>query len=177
MRQTMMYCGVLMATLLELACSKSNDVAQIDKTNDGSFKVYTEGNITTVQNLSADTILGISASGQPYGSGRFTFFSLANKSLVLSTDSASTKWDLALRGTTLLVNGGTSGPGSGGAYVFTGAFENHSIDLFSSGWANYTIRNAVKGSYTCIFYATDRAGNFNYTNIHQVPKIKSIIID
>lgn len=122
-----MYCGVLLISLLEMACSKSNDVVQIDKTNDGSFKVYTEGNITTVQNLSADTILGISAMGQPYGSGRFTFFSLVNKSLVPSTDSASTKWDLAFRGTTLMINGGTSGPGSGGAYVFTGAFESLSV--------------------------------------------------
>ncbi len=31
---------------------------------------------TTVSDLVADTILGIAASGQPFGSGKYTFFSL-----------------------------------------------------------------------------------------------------
>jgi hypothetical protein len=42
-----------------------------------------------------------------------------------------------------------------------GVMINHTIDLFLSGWANYTILNAAKGKYTCIFYAKDLAGNSN----------------
>jgi len=106
------------------ACSKETNTAVFDKTNDGTFKVYTEGMVTTVQNLNADTIIGIAPAGQPYGSGRFTFFSLATRSVVPSSDSASQKWDIAFRGTTILINGGTSGPGSGGAFIWNGAFDN-----------------------------------------------------
>jgi hypothetical protein len=106
------------------ACSKETNTAVIDKTNDGTFKVYTEGMVTTVQNLNADTIIGIAPTGQPYGSGRFTFFSLATRSVVPSSDSASQKWDIAFRGTNILINGGTSGPGGGGAFIWNGAFDN-----------------------------------------------------
>ncbi|MEI6058945.1 MAG: hypothetical protein WCP89_04205, partial [archaeon] len=41
---------------------------------------------------------------------------------------------------------------------------NHTIDLFSKGYANYTLTNVQKGNYTCIFYATDSAGNLNSTS-------------
>lgn len=106
------------------SCNKNNSTPAIDKTNDGTFKVYTEGKVTTVQNLIADTIVGIAPSGQPYGSGKFTFFSLENKTIVPNSDSASSNWDIAVRGTTILTNGGTSGPGAGGGFVWLGAFDN-----------------------------------------------------
>lgn len=111
------------AAILFAACKKETTSTPIDKTNDGSFKVFTEGNITTVQNLIADTIVGISPIGQPYGTGKFTFFSIENKTLVPSADSATNKWDIAFRGTTILTNAGTSGPGNGGAFVQVGTFE------------------------------------------------------
>lgn len=43
----------------------------------------------------------------------------------------------------------------------SGAFENHTIELYSSGSANHTINNLAKGYYRCIFYASDAAGNFD----------------
>jgi hypothetical protein len=46
----------------------------------------------------------------------------------------------------------------------TGSFVNHTIDLFATGYANYTILNVAKGNYTCIFYAIDAAGNINSTS-------------
>lgn len=49
--------------------------------------------------------------------GHFTFYSLREDRVVPPADSASTAWDLAFRGTTILVNGGASGPGEGGAVV------------------------------------------------------------
>jgi hypothetical protein len=117
------------AAVIITSCSKSDPAIVIDKTNDGSFKVFTEGNITTVQNLMADTIIGLTpgvppAGGIPYGSGRYTFFSLENKAIISNADSATAKWDIAFRGTTMLVNCGTSGPGNGGAFVWTGSFDN-----------------------------------------------------
>lgn len=117
---------VSVALLAVLASCNKNDntTPAIDKTNDGTFKVYTEGKVTTVQNLLADTIIGIAPSGQPYGSGKFTFFSLENKVVVPNSDSASSNWDIAVRGTTIITNGGTSGPGAGGGFVWLGAFDN-----------------------------------------------------
>ncbi len=60
------------------------------------------------------TVADLDARGE---GEHFTFFSLRNNSLVPVADSASTDWDLAFRSTTILVNGGASGPGMGGAVV------------------------------------------------------------
>lgn len=108
--------------LLSAACSK-NDVSSVDTSNDGSFKVFTQGSITTVQNLMADTIVGFASSGQPVGSGEYTFFSLERGALVNHADSASLRWDIAVRGTSVLVNAGSSGPGQAGAFIWVGAFD------------------------------------------------------
>jgi hypothetical protein len=117
---------LLMAMALVLssfyACTENNTTTPIDTTNNGTFKVYTLGDITSVQNLIADTIIGTSAQGQPVGTGHFTFFSLKNRAIVPLADSATNNWDIAFRGTTILTNAGTSGPGMGGAYVHVGIF-------------------------------------------------------
>lgn len=63
-------------------------------------------------------------SGQPVGVGKYAFFNLRNNTWVPNTDSASTNWDLAFSGTTIRINGGTSGTGAGGAFVWVGAFDN-----------------------------------------------------
>jgi hypothetical protein len=76
----------------------------------------------TVTNLQADTIIGISATGQPYGSGKYTLYSLESNSIIANTDSATAKWDVGFRGTTIITNSGNSGPGAGGAFVYTGTF-------------------------------------------------------
>lgn len=78
----------------------------------------------TVSNLQADTIIGISASGQPYGSGKYTLYSLENDKVIDNTDSATLKWDIGFRGTTIITNGGNGGPGTGGAFVYIGTFSD-----------------------------------------------------
>jgi len=64
----------------------------------------------------------VSTTGQPLAPAHYTFYSFVSKGTVPYTDSASTKWDVAFRGTTVLVNGGSSGPGQGQAQVVTGLF-------------------------------------------------------
>jgi hypothetical protein len=80
-----------------------------------------------VSNLAADTIIGIYASGpatgQPYGAGKFTFYSLETNSIVANSDSATNKWDIGLRGTTIITNGGNSGSANAGAFVYVGTFD------------------------------------------------------
>ena len=78
----------------------------------------------TVSNLQADTIIGIASTGQPYGSGKYTLYSLESNTIIANTDSATTKWDVGFRGTTIITNGGNGGPGAGGAFVYTGTFSD-----------------------------------------------------
>ncbi len=49
----------------------------------------------------------------------FTYYSLRDSAIVARADSNSTKWDLAFKSTTVLINGGSSGPGEGGAIMLT----------------------------------------------------------
>ena len=81
-----------------------------------------------VSNLAADTIIGVytsgPAAGQPYGSGKFTFFNLETNSVVASSDSATSKWDVGFRGTTIITNSGNSGPANGGAFIYVGTFDD-----------------------------------------------------
>jgi hypothetical protein len=53
---------------------------------------------------------------------KFTFFSFSTGKVV--DNPSGTNWDLAFRATTILVNGGTSGSGQGGAQVVTGIFSD-----------------------------------------------------
>jgi hypothetical protein len=112
----------ILAVVTLASCTKVGTTTPIDTTNNGSFKVFTIGNITTVQNLIADTIIGFTPIGQPYGANKFTFYSIVNNAIVPSTDSASNRWDIAFKGSLIIVNNGTSGPGNGGAFVQVGLF-------------------------------------------------------
>lgn len=123
------------------ACT-DNTKSIIDTSNNGSYKVYTLNDVTEVQNLIADTIIGTSAQGQPVGTGHFTFFSLKNRAMVPLTDSATSNWDVAFRGTTILTNAGTSGPGAGGAYVHLGLFAD--VNAFN---ADSTVRTDAAPVY------------------------------
>ena len=76
----------------------------------------------SVSNLPGDTILGLTSMGQPYGSGKYTLYSLETNSIISNTDSATSKWDIGFRGTTIITNSGNSGPGAGGAFIYTGPF-------------------------------------------------------
>ena len=108
---------VLLATTQMFACSKSETITTPVVTV--STKVVTD--------LMADTVLGIAANGMPYSAGKYTFFSLENNTIVPSTDSATAKWDLAFMSTRILTNGGTSGPALGGAFIYTGLFDDLKI--------------------------------------------------
>ncbi len=117
------FMSIVLVTVAMVSCTKED--ITIDTTNNGTFKVFTVGRITTVQNLLGDTILGLNpTTGQPFGSGKYTFFSLENGVLVANSDSATNKWDIAFRGTTIITNSGTSGPALGGAYVQIGLFDD-----------------------------------------------------
>ena len=74
-----------------------------------------------VEDLAADPATQVGPDGRPTGTGAYTFYSLRDGAVV--EDSASTDWDIAVQATSVLINGGTSGPGQGAGYVAQGAFE------------------------------------------------------
>jgi hypothetical protein len=79
--------------------------------------------IITVNDLAADTILGLGVDGRPISAGTKTYYSLENNKLVQLVDATSTKWDIAFSDTKIFINAGTSGPGLGGAFVLNGLFD------------------------------------------------------
>lgn len=77
----------------------------------------------TVNNLPADPTTN-AGTGQPQpATGKFTLFSFKENAVVANADSASNKWDIGFRGTTIIVNGGAIRTGQGGAYIYTGLFD------------------------------------------------------
>ncbi|GAB3634580.1 HmuY family protein [Hymenobacter arcticus] len=96
-------------TLALASCKKDDDIAPVVAVT-----------AKTVTSLSAAGTA--SATGQPIAAKHYTFYSLADGKEIAYTDSNSTKWDVAFRGTTILTNSGTSGPGQGGAQVLSKLF-------------------------------------------------------
>lgn len=81
---------------------------------------------STISNLPADPPSGgyNPMNGQPIGvTKKFTLFSFKTGAIVANADSASSSWDIGFNGTTIIVNSGTSGPGTAGAQVVSGVFE------------------------------------------------------
>jgi hypothetical protein len=143
------------AAIIFASCTKDATENPV-VTDPGAFKISVSGKIVTVNNLPADTIVGLSPIGQPVGAGKYAFFSLENNGWINNADSATTKWDLAFSGTTIRVNNTTGGPGNGGAFVYVGTFDalnavpvdsvfradNHPVSYAipkgsGKGWYNY----------------------------------------
>ena len=112
--KTLKLLTLIVLTLLFASCSSDDN----DDNNQPNLQIQSE----TVSNLFAPQEGG---QGQPI-SGDFTKFSFATGTVTEST----TEWDIAFRGTSIIVNGGTSSgsadeaerTGNGGAYIATGTF-------------------------------------------------------
>lgn len=92
----------------------------------------------------------------------FTFYSLRENRVVPVADSASTEWDLAFKATTVLVNGGTSGPGMGGAVVledtaFAAVTEAPPAEAFAVDRGTDRTETAIPGGAGNGWYAYDFA--------------------
>lgn len=121
LRSTLSITGCALALLFMLsACDED--------TNPVGPEAPIELETVTVEDLPADPATQI-VNGRPRGLGQFAFFSLRDNEIVLRhdaeerADSNSTAWDIAFQATTIRVNGGSSGPGEGAAYVTEAAFE------------------------------------------------------
>lgn len=118
MKKNIIAAVLISATIV--SCTKDKTEQNVDP---GAFSVSVNGKIATVNNLPADTIIGLAPSGQPVGAGVYSFFSLETNKWIPNSDSATSKWDLAFSGTTIRVNNTTGGTGNGGAFVYVGTFD------------------------------------------------------
>jgi HmuY protein len=103
---------------------------------------------TTISNLAADPSTGFNPNtGAPIGQkNKFTFFSFKTGAVVDEVDSATNKWDLGFKGTTIIVNSPTSGPGTSVVQIVNGIFEELNeapVDGYKSDDKNATVKNAI----------------------------------
>jgi len=123
---------VLAATIAVTGCDGSEEEVVLD--------------VLTVRDVPADPPTGRDPiTGQPIGTtSKFTFYSLRENRVILShteanrADSASNKWDIAFRSSTILVNGNGVGVGQGGAQVLESSFEDV-VEAPSSGYSASSI--------------------------------------
>lgn len=124
--------AVLAATIFVTGCDGSEDVVDLD--------------VLTARDVPADPPTGRDPiTGQPIGTtNKFTFYSLRENRVILShteanrADSASNKWDIAFRSSTILVNGNGIGGGQGGAQVLEQNFDEVA-EAPSSGYGASTL--------------------------------------
>ena len=66
------------------------------------------------------------------------YFDLEGGTTLTQADSNSTTWDIAFNGSTIMINGGTSGPGEGAAQIVEGIFET----ITSAPTSGYSVDSA-----------------------------------
>jgi len=176
----------LRTALAALAVSSVAFTSCSDDNDDDTAVVAPALETKTVSSLAPQPSTPTS-TGQPGTPKHYTFYSLADGKEVPYTDSASTKWDLAFRGTTILTNAGTSGPGRGGAQVKSGLFAEtvaapetgYAVDGTAkaiptgsgNGWYNYNstthVISPIAGRVLLIRTATGKYAKVEITNYYK----------
>ncbi|TDE16911.1 hypothetical protein E0F88_11325 [Dyadobacter psychrotolerans] len=100
--------NILVSSLLLL--TDLNAAADVSAKNKYASLMESKSEIIVVKDLNANT--------KPY-----IYFSFTTGKDIPATEAKTTKWDIAFSKTTIAVNGGTSGPGRGGAQVLEQPFE------------------------------------------------------
>ncbi len=80
---------------------------------------------------------------RPAQKKKYTLFSFKTGQIVANADSATTKWDIGFRATSIILNGGTSGPGSAGTIVQKGIFD----ELKEAPETGYILDNSANNAF------------------------------
>jgi len=113
-----------------------------------SFSACDDDDEAPVVQLEAELVADLNS----VSTKNYTLFSFADNAIVLTSDSATSKWDIGFRGTSIILNSGTSGPGDAAGQTISGIFEEileapadgYSVDgdtkaiVGSGGWYTYT---------------------------------------
>lgn len=94
------------------------------------------------------------------GTNKFTFFNFTTGEEVALVDSATTKWDIAFSGTTVIFNSGTKGPGSVAAQYVSLPYDDitevpasgYALNILSGSgsWYNYYPGTNNSGPHTIV---------------------------
>jgi hypothetical protein len=102
-----------------------------------------EDNLTPVPAIIATKTFLV--SGSPVGA--FNLFSFETGAPVANTDSATTKWDFAMRFEKVIVNSNSSGPGAAGVQVLNSTFDALTTAPETGyGYDTTATQTAVKGT-------------------------------
>lgn len=101
----------------------------------GVNNVESQLKVHTAKNIKANI------SGSRNGTPNYTLFDLKTGKVV--TDSTSRRWDIGFSGTNIIINGGVSGPGNGGAVVVDNAFKKVPAAPTDSGFLVDTKKSRV----------------------------------
>lgn len=102
-----------------------------------------------VQDLPADPTTRDPTTGEVIGgTGKFTFFRFSDSSVVAHSDSATTKWDIGIHSTSIILNGGTSGPGNAEGQVVSSLLEDVTAAPESGYATDGSTGNVFAGWYT-----------------------------
>lgn len=119
-----------------------------------TFSACDDDNENSVVPLESEVVSDLNA----VSATKFTLFSFDENAVVANEDSATTKWDIGFRGTTIILNSGNSGPGGSSGQIIDGVFEelkespetgyatdseNQKAIVGSNGWYTYTGTTAV----------------------------------
>jgi hypothetical protein len=152
------YCHSLIFAIAFLACS-----------NNDPSPVALEP--IAYKNLNADyapVVLDAGLATRPKQTNKFTFFSFRTGTLVANADSATTKWDIGFRGTTIIVNGGSSGKGGGKVQVVDGLFD----ELTAAPLDGYVVDNQKDNKNpVATSYAIKASSGMGWYNEDQVTKL------
>lgn len=124
-----------------------------------------------VKDLPADPTTRDPNTGEVVGgTNKFTFFRFSDSTIVPNSDSASNKWDIGFRGTTIILNSNISGPGNATGQVvkstldaLTTAPEGNYLSDSTSGnvfadWYDYNMQEHVitpKPGYILVIHTND----------------------
>lgn len=109
-----------------------NTSTGVDTTSNDTTAIPAE--FTTLVNLTAENIPADTTQAYASTSGTFTLYSLATHRIVPNSKINTTQWDIAFLGTTIIFNGGTSGPGNGGVVLQLTSY-NDITEAPTSGYA------------------------------------------
>lgn len=133
MKMNVLTAGMLSLSLFTLiSCSKDDDNKVTPSPS------VTPVSITAVTNIDADAA----------NTGHFTLYSLADNKVVPISDSATTKWDIGFKATTIIINGGSSGPGKAEGQVISTVFNQLAVAPETGYTADAAAKKAITGWYS-----------------------------
>lgn len=101
-------------------------------------------------------------AADPMSTGRFTYFNLKDSAIVTGADTATAKWDIAFRGTTIWINGGTGRFGQAQAQVLTAQDYDALALAPEMGW------RVDSSSTSLAITARSGAGWYNYNTMTNI---------